>query len=62
MKDILLALWDKFLDTDIYMSFHWIVLISLWVMCGYQLWHYDFGNVLAMSAMIAVWKMKGIEE
>lgn len=62
MKEILLVLWNRFLDIEVYMSFHWIVLIGLWVICGYQLWNHEFGNVLCTSAMIAVWKMKGVEE
>ena len=45
-----------------YMTFHWWVLIALWLGCAYQLWEHEFGNVLCMSAMIAVWKMKGVEE
>ena len=62
MKNYLLWLVDKVLDGDWYMNFHWLVLIGLWICCLHELWNHDFGNVLALSAMIAVWKMKGVEE
>lgn len=47
---------------DWYMTFHWWVLIALWLICGTQLWLHEFGNVLCISAMICAWKMKGVEE
>ena len=62
MKGIFWAIVDRILNTDVYMSFHWIVLIGLWVSCFYQLWHYEFGNVLCMAVAICAWKMKGVEE
>ena len=62
MKDYLMLAVDRVLDGDWYMNFHWLALIGLWAMCGYQLWHYEFGNVLCMSAVICAWKMKGVEE
>ena len=62
MKDMLWKLVDRVLDGDWYMTFHWLVLIGLWAMCMYQLWHYEFGNVLCMSAVIVAWKLKGVEE
>jgi len=46
----------------LYMVFHWSVLIALWVGAFYQLWHYEFGNVLCLGIVIAAWKMKGVEE
>lgn len=49
-------------NVDWYMTFHWWVLIALWLACGIQLWRYEFGNVLCLSAMICAWKMKGVEE
>jgi hypothetical protein len=59
-------MWRKFKQelvfVDWYMQFHWLILIALWAGCAYQLWIEEFGNVLAMSAMIAVWKMKGVEQ
>ena len=56
---------DAILDADLcklYMSFHWCVLLSLWFVCFYQLWNYEFGNVLCMGVLICAWKMKGVEE
>jgi hypothetical protein len=47
---------------DWYMQFHWLILMALWLGCAYQLWIHEFGNALCMSAVIAVWKMKGVEE
>lgn len=56
---------DAILDTEVtklYMSFHWCVLIALWVACFYQLARYEFGNALCLGVVIAAWKMKGVEE
>jgi hypothetical protein len=61
-NDMWQKLKQQFIFVDWYMQFHWLVLIALWVGCVYQLWEQEFGNVLAMSAMIAVWKMKGVEQ
>ena len=62
MKDTFWEVVDRILSVDVYMSFHWLVLIGLWSMCMYQLWHYEFGNALCMGAVICAWKMKGVEE
>gem|GEM_PF-4614109 len=49
-------------DVDWYMTFHWWVLMFLWVICGIQLWNHEFGNVLCIAVAICAWKMKGVEE
>lgn len=58
-------LFNAILDTDVcklYMTFHWCVLIALWVGAFYQLATYEFGNALCLGVIIAAWKMKGVEE
>ena len=59
-------MWKEFKEVlasaDWYMTFHWWVLIGLWVMCGYELSKYEYGNALCMAVVVCAWKMKGVEE
>jgi len=62
MKDAFKKLNQQLAFVDWYMTFHWWVLMFLWIICGYQLWNHEFGNVLCIAVAICAWKMKGVEK